>query len=180
MNASANLNKDLIPLLEKQVKLLSDSRVDCVIVGGVAATLHGSEFPTTDLDVCYSRDPGNLERLANALRLVNARLRNAPPDLPFILDAETLRRGLNFTFSTDIGNLDFLGEVRGVGYYEDALAGALLVELFGFPLAVIDMEKLMAAKRAAGRPKDLLVVVELEAIRERQLKGLTEDQKADD
>jgi len=105
----ANLNSDLIPLIEKQMTLLGSSNVDCVIVGGVAATLHGSEIPTSDLDVCYSRDPRNLERLAKALQSVDARLRNAPRDLPFILDAETLRRGLNFTFTTNVGSLDLYG-----------------------------------------------------------------------
>jgi hypothetical protein len=177
-NVSTNLNEDLIPLIEKQVTLLATFNVECVIVGGVAATLLGSEIPTTDLDICYARDPLNLERLANALQSVNSRLRNAPPDIPFIPDAETLRRGLNFTFASDIGNLDVLGEVRGVGYYDDVLSGSLIFELFGFPFAVIEIGRLIIAKRAAGRPKDLLAVVELEAIEERQLqRGLEENKR---
>jgi len=167
----------LIPLIEKQVRLLGSSNVDCVIIGGVAATLHGSEIPTSDLDVCYSRDPQNLERLAKALQSVDARLRNAPRDLPFILDAETLRRGLNFTFWTNVGSLDLLGEVKGVGYYEDVLSGSLIFELFGFPFAVVELGRLIAAKRAAGRPKDLLMVVELEAILERQLQAKADEHK---
>lgn len=177
MNGSATLNKGLIPLIERQVRLLGRFNVDCVIVGGVAATLHGSEIPTTDLDVCYARDPLNLERLVNAVQSVHARLRNAPRDIPFILDAETLRRGLNFTLTTDIGSLDLLGEVRGVGYYEDVLPGSLIFELFGFPFAVLEIGKLMVAKRTAGRPKDLLVLLELEAIQERQLRGMSEEDK---
>ena len=92
MNSSENLNKELIPLIEKQVRLLGRFHVDCVIVGGVAATLHGSEIPTSDLDVCYARTSANLERLANALQSVHARLRNAPRDIPFVLNAETLRQ----------------------------------------------------------------------------------------
>jgi hypothetical protein len=176
-NGLANLSKDLIPLIEKQVRLLANSNVDCVIVGGVAATLHGSEIPTTDLDVCYARDLMNLERLARALQSVHAHLRNAPSDIPFLLNAETLRRGLNFTFTTDLGSLDLLGEVRGVGYYEDVLPGSLIFELFGFPFAVVDLGKLVVAKRAAGRPKDLLVVAELEAIQERQLQAASKADK---
>jgi hypothetical protein len=171
MNSTTNLDSALIPLIERQVRLLARFDVDCVIVGGVAATLLGSEIPTTDLDVCYARNPQNLERLANALQSVHARLRNAPADLPFILDAETLRRGFNFTLATDIGSLDLLGEVRGVGYYEDVLPGSLIFELFGFPFAVIEIGRLILAKRAAGRPKDLLMVVELEAIQERQIQA---------
>jgi hypothetical protein len=175
MNGSANLNKELIPLIERQVRLLGKFNVDCVIVGGVAGTLHGSEIPTTDLDVCYSRNRSNLERLTKALQSVHAHLRNAPAEIPFILDAETLWRGLNFTFTTEIGSLDLLGEVRGVGYYEDVLPGSLIYELFGFPFAVIEIGKLMVAKRTAGRPKDLLMVIELEAIQERQARELVQD-----
>lgn len=154
----------MIQLIEKQLTLLGRFNVECVIVGGVAATIHGSSLPTTDVDVCYARNLPNLERLASALHSVHAHLRNAPRDLPFILDAETLRRGLNFTFSTDIGSLDLLGEVRGVGYYEDALSEALIVELFGYPFAVIEIGKLIEAKRTASRPKDMVVVAELEAL----------------
>ena len=122
-----------------------------------------------DLDVCYARNPPNLERLATALQSVNARLRGAPDNIPFILEAETLRKGLNFTFTTDIGTLDLLGEVRGVGYYEDVLAGSVTYELFGYRFPVIDIGKLIVAKRAAGRPKDLIAIPELEAIQERQI-----------
>jgi hypothetical protein len=166
----SNLSEQLEFLIERQTHLLGRFDVECVIVGGIAATLHGSEIPTTDLDVCYARHPQNLEKTASALQSVHARLRNAPEGIPFFLDAETLRRGLNFTFATDIGNLDLLGEVRGVGFYEDVVEGALTYELFGYPFHVIDIGKLINAKRAAGRPKDLLVIPELEAIQERQLK----------
>lgn len=73
-----------------------------------------------------------------------------------------------------------LGEVRGVGFYDDVILHASSCELFGFSFPVIDIEKLIVAKRAAGRGKDLAVLPELEAIRERQLKETTEDRKAKD
>ena len=155
-------------IIEAPLRLLGEYRVDCVIVGGVAASIHGSLLLTSDVDVCYARDPTNLERLADALKSVNGRLRNAPEGLPFILDAETLKRGLNFTFATDVGDLDLLGEVRGVGNYEEVLAGSLTAEIFGYRFAVIDIGKLIVAKRAAGRPKDLIALPELEAIEEAQ------------
>lgn len=155
-------------IIEAPLRLLAEYKVDCVIVGGIAAALHGSMLLTNDVDVCYARDSSNLKRLAEALQSVNARLRNAPEGLPFILDAETLERGLNFTFSTDIGDLDLLGEVRGVGVYKDVLDGSLTFELFGHHFAVIDIGKLIAAKRAAGRSKDLIALPELEAIQEAQ------------
>ena len=161
-----------MPLLSKTVeaslRLLGEHKVDCVIVGGIAAAIHGSMLLTNDVDVCYDRDPENLKRLEGALQSVHARLRNAPEGLPFILDAETLKRGLNFTFSTDIGDLVLLGEVRGVGHYEDVLVDSITVELFDYRFVVIDISKLVLAKRAAGRPKDLMALPELEAIQEAQ------------
>jgi hypothetical protein len=179
MTLQSNLNDELETLIERQIKLLGRFGVQVVIVGGVAATLHGAEVPTSDLDVCYARSPENLEKLADALRSVNAQLRNAPEGLPFILDAETLKKGLNFTFRTDIGSLDLLGEVRGVGFYADVLWGAFLFELFGYPFPVIEISKLIDAKRAAGRAKDLAILPELEAIRERQLREAEERQPMD-
>lgn len=158
-------------IVEAPLRLLAEYQVNLVIVGGVAAALHGSMLLTNDLDVCYDRDLANLDRLSAALQSIHARLRNAPEGLPFILDAETLKRGLNFTFVTDIGDVDLLGEVRGVGMYEDVAAGAIDFEMFGYQFKVIDITKLIEAKRAAGRPKDLIAIPELEAIREAQQLG---------
>lgn len=155
--------------VKSQLEFLGRHDIECVIIGGVAGTLHGSAIPTTDLDVCYSRNTANLIRLAAALHSVNARLRNAPPDLPFMLDAETLRKGLNFTFITDVGDLDLLGEVRGIGYYENAVEGASSFVLVGYEFKVIALDKLILAKRTAGRPKDLVAVAELEAILGRKI-----------
>jgi hypothetical protein len=152
--------------VERQIKLVSEFQIECVLVGGVAATVHGSAIPTQDLDICYSRDNANLTKVIKALRSVNATLRGAPKSLPFILDEETLRRGLNFTFDTDVGKLDLLGEVQGVGGYAECAENSDLADIFGARHRVLSLEKLIVAKRAAGRPKDLLALVELEAILE--------------
>jgi hypothetical protein len=159
-----------IKIIEEPLLLLGKNAVECVIIGGVAAALYGATNLTNDLDVCYARNAENLERLATALRSVNAKLRNALPDLPFILDAETLRRGLNFTFTTDVGSLDLLGEVRGIGFYEEVNSEATMYELFGYSFPVIEIGRLILAKRTAGRVKDLIALPELEAIQEQQLK----------
>ncbi len=167
----------IIKIIEEPLKLLGEHGVECVIIGGVAATLYGSTILTNDLDVCYARNAENLERLATALLSVNTQLRGAPPDLPFILDTETLRRGLNFTFTTDVGNLDLLGEVRGLGFYEQAIPGAIMFELFGYSFPVLAIKKLIEAKRTAGRAKDMVALPELEAIQERQLQERSEEDK---
>lgn len=151
---------------EKALTVLAGAQVRFVIVGGLAVTIHGSAYVTNDLDFCYAREAGNLSRLAQALQPYNPRLRGAPAELPFRLDEETLKSGLNFTLTTDLGDLDLLGEVTGIGDYAAAKEASMPVELFGRNFDVLTLEALIVSKRAAGRPKDLLVLPELEALRE--------------
>lgn len=114
----------------------------------------------------YRRSDSCNTTLAHALRPVNPRLRGAPAGLPFSFDEETLKRGLNFTLSTDLGDIDLLGEVAGLGTYDDVEASAMTVELFGRTQWVLTLDALIASKQAAGRPKDLRMLPELEALRE--------------
>ena len=150
--------------LKEILLLLAEADVDFVIVGGVAATLHGSAYATAGLDLCYSREQTNLERLAAAMRALRPRLRGAPEGLPFVLDPQTLRNGLNFTLRTDLGDLDLLSEISGVGAYPEVRAAAVEVALFGRSFAVLSLEALIRAKQAAARPKDLLSLQELKAL----------------
>jgi hypothetical protein len=85
--------------------------------------------------------------------------------LPFHFDDTTIAHGLNFTLMTDLGDIDCLGEIVGAGRYEDIEPNSIMLELFGLHCRCIDLDTLIVAKRAAGRPKDLLVLAELEAIR---------------
>ena len=153
-----------------QFKLLLSSLqaqgVSFVIIGGVAATLHGSARVTFDLDVVYDRSPENLERLVRALAPFQPYLRGAPPGLPFRFDAETLKRGLNFTFTTTEGPIDLLGELAGVGSFPEVFANSVSAQLFGAEYRFLDLEALIASKRAAGRPKDFEAIAELETIRQ--------------
>ncbi len=145
---------------------LADAGVEFVLVGGLAATVHGSARATYDVDVVYSREPVNIERIAQALAAHHPYLRGAPPGLPFRLDAETIRRGLNFTLSTDLGPLDLFGEISGGGTFERLVPHTLTIELSGRGIRCLSLDKLIEVKRAAGRPKDLEAVAELEALRE--------------
>jgi hypothetical protein len=151
---------------ERALTVLAVAHVRFVIAGGIAVTIHGSAYVTFDLDFCYARDPENLSRLAQALRPYNPRLRGAPEGLPFRFDPDTLKSGLNFTLTTDLGDIDLLGEVAGIGDYPLALAASTPVELFGMSFDVLTLEALIISKRAASRPKDLQVLPELEALRE--------------
>ena len=136
------------------------------MIGGVAGTLHGSPSITQDLDVCYDRRADNLECLAEALVSINARLRGAPPDVPFILDAKTLARGDTFTFDTEVGPLDLLGTPYGSGGFDALARNAQKFELDGLPVLVASLDDLMAMKRASGRTKDLVELENLGALRD--------------
>ncbi len=150
------------------LRALSDAGIRFIIVGGAAATAHGSTRLTQDLDVVYARDRDNLERLVRALTPHEPYLRGAPPDLPFRFDAETLERGLNFTLTSKLGDIDLLGEIIGGGGYDDLATHTIEIELFGVRCRCLGLRKLIEVKRAAGRPKDLEVLAELEAILERE------------
>jgi len=148
------------------IGLLTASRVDFIIVGGVAGALHGAARATYDLDVVYSRQRPNLDRLVAGLRVLKPYPRGAPPGLPFRFDTETLAGGLNFTLSTDAGDLDLLGEISGGGTYEDLLPHAVSMDVFGARCRVLTLSKLIAVKRAAGRPRDFDAIAELEVLLE--------------
>ena len=108
----------------------------------------------------------NLRRLADALSPHHAYLRGAPAGLPFQLDAETLKRGLNFTLVTDLGDLDLLGEITGGGDFEALLPHAQRIGVYETECYVLGLERLIEVKRATGRPKDLEAIAELERILE--------------
>jgi hypothetical protein len=148
------------------LELLTKAEVDFILIGGGAATAHGSVRLTVDVDVVYKRSPENVARLVAALAPLSPYLRGAPPGLPFRLDAETIRHGLNFTLTTSLGSLDLLGEVTGGGRYEDLLPHTVRIQAFGVECLCLDIEKLIEVKRAAGRPKDFDAIAELEALEE--------------
>jgi hypothetical protein len=152
--------------VEPTLRLLTQHQVEFVIVGGVAISAHGSSYLTFDLDVCYARTRDNLKRLAAALAPYQPRPRDFPADLPFFWGEQTLRQGMNFTLTTDLGNIDLLGEVKGLGTYTEARAASVVMNLFGLSCQVLSLDALIITKRAAGRTKDLLVLPELEALRE--------------
>jgi hypothetical protein len=151
--------------------------VEFIVVGGLAATAHGSPRFTQDVDVVYRRSQENYERLATAFEDHPPALRGAPPGLPFRWDAATMKRGLNFTLTTSLGDVDVMGEIVGGGRYEDLLPFCQEKRLFGLPCQCLNLPRLIQVKRAAGRPKDFEAIAELEAILEEQSRLEEQSQK---
>ena len=145
---------------------LDEAGVEYILVGGAAATVHGSARLTLDVDVVYRRARGNLARVVGGLANAQPYLRGAPPGLPFRWDVETLQHGLNFTLITTFGPLDLLGEIAGGGTYEQLLPDTDVVTAFGVTCRCLTLDRLIQVKRAAGRVKDLEAVAELEALRD--------------
>ena len=149
------------------IETLSTYNIKFIIVGGVAANLHGAAQVTFDLDICYERSEENLRLLTSALNTFHPRLRgkSLPENLPFQLDFKTLQNGLNFTLQTDAGPLDLLGEVVAVGEYAASLKETEEYEIYGFRCKVLSLDALIRNKKSVGRKKDLSGLVELEALK---------------
>jgi hypothetical protein len=148
------------------LKTLDRHGVRFVIIGGIAGRLWGSTTVTNDLDICYGRDRVNLQSLAAALRDLKVKLRGVDRDVPFITDARTLEMGDHFTFTSIAGNLDILGTPKGSAGYESLARTATEMDVGGVKVLVAALEDLILMKRAAARPKDLIEVEILSAVRD--------------
>ncbi|HJT99156.1 MAG TPA: hypothetical protein VJ696_12645 [Rhodanobacteraceae bacterium] len=153
--------------LQHLLQRLDDAGVEFVLVGGYAAMLHGSNLLTRDVDVCAALTPDNIEKLRVAFRELHPVHRLCSPQRSFLDEPE---RGVgleNLYLNTDLGTLDLLGRITGVGDYERVARGAVDIELFGRRVRAIGLDDLIAAKEALGRDKDLIAAKELRAIREK-------------
>jgi hypothetical protein len=150
------------------LRRLVDGGVDFVVVGGIAAVAHGSATFTQDLDIACAPAQENLDRLGRVLVDLGARLRGVTDDVPFIPDGRTLRRTRVLTLETSIGPVDLLSRPDGAPEYERLRERASRQVIGGVEVQVASLDDLIAMKRAAGRPKDLVAVEELEAIQRLQ------------
>jgi predicted nucleotidyltransferase len=151
--------------LESLLRKLTAHGVDFVVVGGIAVIAHGSARVTRDLDICYATDQANLDALGAAMVELGARLRGVPDPVPFVPDGRTLRRTQILTLATDDGWIDLLAAPSGAPPYAQLRDRADRVIIGDVAIRVAALDDLEAMKRAAGRPRDLLDVEELEAIR---------------
>lgn len=150
---------------ERVLRLLHEAGVAYVVIGGLASNLHGYDRATGDLDLCYERSRENIRRLVQVLQAIDARPREWPADVPFMLDEQTIVNGDSFTFTTSAGDLHILGTPAGSGGYLDLARRAERMEIEpGFTTAVIGLEDLIRTKRATARQKDLADLPDLEKL----------------
>lgn len=154
--------------LQSLLLRLHDAGIDFVLVGGYAAMLHGSSLLTRDLDVCARLTPDAIEKLRAAFRDLHPRHRMTLPQASFLEEPEAGATLQNLYLNTDLGTLDLLGSITGVGDYDRVAGNAVEIDLLGRRMRAISLDDLIAAKEALGRDKDLIVAKELRAIRERK------------
>jgi hypothetical protein len=157
-----------VPDLESLLYRLIQHDVEFVIVGGFAAVAHGVSLPTQDIDVCCRFTPDNLLRLQTAVADLHPVHRMVPARPPLRLTAESCVGLRNLYLDTDWGQLDCLGEVLGVGTYEEVAAFSVAVQLPGGVCHILSIDALIQAKDAMGRPRDREAALQLRAIRARQ------------
>ncbi len=160
--------------LTRITQLLAENRVDFVVAGGLATILHGSALLTRDVDVACDMAPDNLLRVWTAVQHLHPVHRMTPARLPFTRELAQ-KGGLNNLYlSTDLGQIDLLGEIKGLGDFAACLQNSESIVIGEVSIRVLSLDALIRAKRAMGRPRDLHAVLELEVIRER-LRGSRSD-----
>jgi hypothetical protein len=142
-------------------------KVEFVIIGGVCGIMHGVTLVTTDLDVCCRFTSANLYHIQAAVGDLHPYHRLASNKLPFELTDELCHRLKNLYLQTDLGKLDCLGEVAGVGNYDIVLQNSVPFKLSYGDFRVLNLDAAIASKEALGRPRDLEGAKQLRAIRER-------------
>ncbi len=153
------------PQLDQLIELFARHGIEYVIVGGQAEALFGSPRVTYDTDICHRLSPENLARMAAALRELDARVRFAPPELPFRLDAQSLALGVNYVFSTNLGDLDLISWVEPIGDDDELIQRAERIPYRGHELKVIALEDLIRVKEHIARKKDSESLYQLRAIK---------------
>jgi predicted nucleotidyltransferase len=153
--------------LSELTRRLIASHVEFVLVGGFAAVAHGVTLVTRDVDICCRFSEANLMRIQNALADLHPTHRSRP-DLPLELTPEQCTTLKNLYLKTDLGIVDCLGEVLGIGGFEEALKESVEVELPGGKCRILDLEALIRAKEAMGRDHDKITIKHLKKIKEQQ------------
>ncbi|MCI0536650.1 MAG: hypothetical protein L0Z50_15645 [Verrucomicrobiales bacterium] len=146
---------------------LKENGVEFVIVGGVCGTLHGVSLVTKDIDVCCPFTRQNLLRIESSMKGLNPIHRQTPHKLPFVLTEHLLLNLKNLCLGTDLGKIDFLSEITGLGNYDAVLARSVLIGMSYGEFRMLNIDALIESKSAVGRDQDVMAIKQLRAIQER-------------
>ena len=156
--------------LSELTRRLVEAKVEFVLIGAFAAVAHGSTLVTRDVDICCRFNEVNLRRIRHALRGVHP-VHRSRPDLPLDLTPEQCASLKNLCLKTDLGALNCLGEVLGVGDFDAVLKQSVEVELPFGHCRILDIDGLIRAKEAMNRDHDRITVRQLREIKKRQRSG---------
>ena len=148
------------------LSVLEHNRVEYVLIGGLAATLHGSPLRTGDADICPAADQENLERLAAALTAMDAKIRSvdAPGGLTFSCDATFLKNVQLLNLLTRFGDLDISFQPSGTTGYGELASSVQRFDLEGLMVPVASLADIIRSKESANREKDRQALPTLRAL----------------
>ena len=155
------MTKTYMDLLARLVK----AEVRFVLIGGYACIVHGGTLSTLDVDVCCDFTPDNLLRLQQAVDDLNPVHRMTPKRIPLSLTAKNCQNLKNLYLDTDLGQLDCISEVLGLGDFGQVEQMCQTIEADRIQLKVLSRDALIQSKKAMGRPRDREAVHQLEAIK---------------
>jgi hypothetical protein len=155
------MNDDFRDLLMR----LIETKVDFVLVGGFAGVVHGCSCVTQDIDICCDFSPENLLALQKAVSNLHPVHRMTPGRKRLNLMEQTCSQFKNLYLDTDIGQLDCLSFIDGLGDYQTVKQASELIKIEDLPLRILSLDGLIKAKKAMNRPRDRQVIFELEAIK---------------
>jgi len=149
------------------LRRLSEQGLDFVIIGGVCCVFYGVALATFDLDICCRFDELNLRKVERAVHDLHSFHRLTAEKLPLELTAELCSRLENLYLQTDLGKLDCLSEIAGIGGYEEVVRHSQVAKFSYGEFRFLTISALIITKEAAGRERDLLAVRQLRAIQEK-------------
>lgn len=156
--------------LNKLLEILINSDIDFILIGGFASVVHGSSLVTQDIDICAVMTPDTIEKLRRCLKRYHPKHRITAKKLSFIDHPEKLDSIDNLYLETDIGIVDIIGDVAGVGKFERLKKKAIEIDYLGYKCKVISLDDLILSKKALSRDKDLIGLKELLAIKKQKSK----------
>ena len=151
--------------LQALLKLLVHSPIEFVLIGGFAAVLHGCDRTTRDIDICILSSPEQIRLLQDLLKPYHPSHRQQNSQFSFLDEMQDLSKPQDFHLNTDLGALDVIHHIQGVGDYYDALKNSEEIEIYGAKCRLISLEDLIQSKKLLGRYRDIATLMELEAIR---------------